>query len=118
MSTPAKEEQTEEVQQTMVKSAKGAAARQQPTREQAAANPTTEQSATGQTTREPTLGEQSAGTPAMVQQDAEGSNDNDDGGEAEESTDSDVVEVQGGPRPTNRLRRPLDFFVPAAFTTV
>ncbi|CAI7871411.1 unnamed protein product [Closterium sp. NIES-54] len=50
--------------------------------------------------------------------DPEGSDDSDDGGEAEESTDSDVVEVQGGPRCTGRLRRPPDFFVPAAFTTM
>ncbi|CAI7826326.1 unnamed protein product [Closterium sp. NIES-53] len=118
MSTPAEEEQTEEVQPTMVKSAKGAAARQQPTGEQAAAKPRTEQSATGQSTGELTLGEQSVGTPTMVQQDAEGSDDSDDGGEAEESTDSDLVEVQGGPRRTGRLRRPPDFFVPTAFTTV
>ncbi|CAI7895089.1 unnamed protein product [Closterium sp. NIES-54] len=67
---------------------------------------------------EPTSGEQLAGTPTVVQQDAEGSDDSDDGGEAEESTDSDVVEVQGGPRRTGRLRRPPDFFVPADFTTV
>ncbi|CAI7752097.1 unnamed protein product [Closterium sp. NIES-54] len=37
---------------------------------------------------------------------------------AGEYTDSDVVEVQGGPRHTGRLRRPPDFFFPAAFTTV
>ncbi|CAI7856809.1 unnamed protein product [Closterium sp. NIES-53] len=79
MSTPAGEEQTEEVQPTM---------------------------------------EQSAGTPTVVQKDAEGSDDSDDGGEAEESTDSDMVEVQGGPRRTGRLWRLSDFFVPAAFTTV
>ncbi|CAI7875947.1 unnamed protein product [Closterium sp. NIES-53] len=53
-----------------------------------------------------------------MRQDAEGSDDSDNGEEAEESTDSDVVEVQGGPRRTGRLRRPPDFFVPAAFTTV
>ncbi|CAI7854688.1 unnamed protein product [Closterium sp. NIES-54] len=47
MSTPAGEEQTEKVQLTMVKSTKGAAARKQPTGEQAVAKPTTEQSATG-----------------------------------------------------------------------
>ncbi|CAI7898327.1 unnamed protein product [Closterium sp. NIES-54] len=102
----------------MVKSAKGAAARQQPTREHAVAKPTTEQSATGQSAGEPTSGEQSAGTPTVVQQDPEGSDDSDDGGEAEESTDNDVVEVQNGPRRTSRLRRPPDFFVPAAFTMV
>ncbi|CAI7781563.1 unnamed protein product [Closterium sp. NIES-53] len=112
------EEQTKEVQPTMVKSAKGAAARQQPTREHAVAKPTTEQSATGQSAGEPTSGEQSAGTPTVVQQDPEGSDDSDDGGEAEESTDNDVVEVQNGPRRTSRLRRPPDFFVPAAFTMV
>ncbi|CAI7887449.1 unnamed protein product [Closterium sp. NIES-53] len=83
MSTPTREEQTQEVQPTM-----------------------------------PTLGEQSAGTPTVVQQDAEGSDDSHDGGEAEESTDNDVVEVQGGPRRTGRLLRPPDFLVPAAFTTV
>ncbi|CAI7755058.1 unnamed protein product [Closterium sp. NIES-54] len=102
----------------MVMSAKGIAAQQQPTGEQAAAKPTTEQSATGHSVGEPTLGEQSAGTPTVVQQDAEGSDDSEDGGDAEESTDSDVVEVQGGPRRTGRLRRPPDFFVPVAFTTV
>ncbi|CAI7806631.1 unnamed protein product [Closterium sp. NIES-53] len=91
LSTPAGEEQTKEVQPTMVRLAKGAAAWQQLTWEQAAAKPTTEHS---------------------------GSDDSDDGGEAEESTDCDVVEVQGGPRRTGRLRRPPDFFVPAAFTTV
>ncbi|CAI7882432.1 unnamed protein product, partial [Closterium sp. NIES-53] len=53
-----------------------------------------------------------------VADDAEGSDDSDDGGEAEESTDSGVVEVQGGPRHTGRLWRPPDFFVPAAFTTM
>ncbi|CAI7864779.1 unnamed protein product [Closterium sp. NIES-54] len=84
MSTLAGEEQIEEVQAMMVKSAKGAAARQQPTGEQAAAKPTMEQQATGQSAGEPTLGEQSAGIPTMVQQDAEGSDDSDDGGEAEE----------------------------------
>ncbi|CAI7743515.1 unnamed protein product [Closterium sp. NIES-54] len=118
MSTPAREERTVEVQLTMVKSAKGAAARQQPTGEHAAAKLTTEKSATGQSTGGPTSGEQSAGTPTVVQQDNEGSDDSDDGGEAVESTDSDVVEVQGGPRHTGRLRRPPDFFVPAAFTTM
>ncbi|CAI7786351.1 unnamed protein product [Closterium sp. NIES-53] len=42
----------------------------------------------------------------------------DDGGDSEELTDSDVVEVQLGPRLTGRLWRPPDFYVPAAFTTV
>ncbi|CAI5460884.1 unnamed protein product [Closterium sp. Yama58-4] len=60
--------------------------------EQAAVKPTTVQSATRQTIRET-----SAGTPTEVQQDDEGSEAGDDGG---------------------RLRRPPDFFVPAAFTTV
>ncbi|CAI7901120.1 unnamed protein product [Closterium sp. NIES-54] len=72
--------------------------------------PITEQSATGSSAGEPTTGEKSAGTPAEEQQDAEGSNDSDDGGDAEE--------VQPGPRRSGRLRRPPDFFVPAAFTTV
>ncbi|CAI7893023.1 unnamed protein product [Closterium sp. NIES-54] len=75
LSMLAGEEQTEEVQPTMVKSAKGATAQQQLTWEQAAAKPTTEHSATGQSAGEPTLGEQSAGTPTVVQQDAEGSDD-------------------------------------------
>ncbi|CAI7914512.1 unnamed protein product [Closterium sp. NIES-53] len=102
----------------MVKSAKGAAVRQQPIGEQAATKPTTEKSATGQSTGEPTLGEQSAGTPTVVQQDADGSDDSDDGEKADESTDSGVVEVQRGPRRTGRLRRLPHFFVPAAFTMV
>ncbi|CAI7914765.1 unnamed protein product [Closterium sp. NIES-54] len=67
MSTSTEEEQTKEVQPTMVKSAKGAAARQQPTGEQAVVKPTTEQSATGHSAKEPTSGEQSAGTPTVVQ---------------------------------------------------
>ncbi|CAI5953797.1 unnamed protein product, partial [Closterium sp. NIES-64] len=93
---------------------------QQPTREQAAVKPTMEQSVTGPSAGEPTTGEksagkptaveQSAGTPAAEQQDAEGSDDSDDGGDAEEA--------QSGPRRSGRLRRPPDFFVPAAFTTV
>ncbi|CAI5964811.1 unnamed protein product [Closterium sp. NIES-64] len=93
---------------------------QRPTKEQAAVKPTTEQSATGPSAGEPTTGEksagkptaveQSAGTPAEEQQGAEGSDDSDDGGDAEEA--------QPGPRLSGRLRRPPDFFVPAAFTTV
>ncbi|CAI7739295.1 unnamed protein product [Closterium sp. NIES-53] len=106
--TPPGEEQRKEVPPTVVKLAKGATARQQPTGEQAAAEPTTEQSTTGH----------SAGEPTVVHLDAKGSDDSDDGGEAEESTDSEEVEVQGGPRHTGRLRRPPAFFVPAAFTTV
>ncbi|CAI7883932.1 unnamed protein product [Closterium sp. NIES-53] len=66
-------------------------------------------------------------TPTVVQQDAEGS---DAGGnrveqlDAEESTDSDVVEVQLGPRHTCRIRKPPDFLSyhaclpPAACTAV
>ncbi|CAI6002160.1 unnamed protein product [Closterium sp. NIES-65] len=83
---------------------------QRPTKEQAAVTPTKEQSATGQSAGEPTIGEKSAGTPAEEQQDAEDSNNSNDGGDAEE--------VQPGPRRSGRLRRPPDFFVPAAFTTV
>ncbi|CAI7886456.1 unnamed protein product [Closterium sp. NIES-54] len=86
--------------------------------EQAVAKSTTEQSATGQSAGELTSGEQSVETATVVQQDADDSDDSDDGGEAEESTDNDVVEVQGGPRLTGQLRRPPDFFVPAAFTMV
>ncbi|CAI7918406.1 unnamed protein product [Closterium sp. NIES-53] len=94
-STPAGEEQAE-LKPPVVRLAKGALARQQPTGEQ-----------------------KSAGMPAVVQQDAEGSDASEEEAEqadAEESTDSNVVEV--GPRWTSRLRRPLDFFVLAAFTTV
>ncbi|CAI5497547.1 unnamed protein product [Closterium sp. Naga37s-1] len=50
-----------------------------------------------------------------VQQGDEGSEAGDEG---EKSTDSDVVEVWPEPRKSGRLRRPPDFFVPAAFTTV
>ncbi|CAI7871593.1 unnamed protein product [Closterium sp. NIES-54] len=66
---------------------------------------------------EPTTGEKSGGKPAEVQQNDEGIEAGDDGGDAEESTDSDVVEVQHGPRQSGRVRRPSDFYVPAAFTT-
>ncbi|CAI5930399.1 unnamed protein product [Closterium sp. NIES-64] len=93
---------------------------QRPTKEQVAVMPTKEQSATGQSAGEPTIGEKSAGTPttgeklagtpAEEQQDVEGSDNSDDGGDAEE--------VQPGPRRSGRLRRPPDFFVPAAFTTM
>ncbi|CAI7839284.1 unnamed protein product [Closterium sp. NIES-53] len=103
---------------TVVKSAKGAGTKQQLIGEQAAAKSTKKQSATGQSAGELTLGEQSAGTPTVVQQDPEGSDDSGDGGEADESTDSDVVEVQSGPQRTSRLRRPPEFFVPAALTTM
>ncbi|CAI7890487.1 unnamed protein product [Closterium sp. NIES-54] len=53
----------------------------------------------------------------QVQQGDEGREAGDDGGDAEESTDSDVVEVQCGLRQSGRIRRPPDFYVPAAFTT-
>ncbi|CAI7905139.1 unnamed protein product [Closterium sp. NIES-54] len=118
-STPAGEEEAEEVQPTMVKSAKGAGTRQQLTREQAAAKPTKEQSATGRLAVEPTKGEKSVGTPAVLLEDAEGSNAGGNEAEqadAEEYTNSNEVEVR--PRRTGRLQRPPDFFVPAAFTTV
>ncbi|CAI7744547.1 unnamed protein product [Closterium sp. NIES-54] len=95
-----------------------AGTKQQLIGEQAAAKSTKKQSATGQSAGELTLGEQSAGTPTVVQQDPEGSDDSGDGGEADESTDSDVVEVQSGPQRTSRLRRPPEFFVPAALTTM
>ncbi|CAI7910938.1 unnamed protein product [Closterium sp. NIES-53] len=91
-STPPGEEQVEEVQPTVVKSAKGAGTRQQLTGEQAATKPTKKQSATRQSAEEPTTGENSAGKPAEVQQNDEGSEAGDDRGDAEETTDSDVVE--------------------------
>ncbi|CAI7839451.1 unnamed protein product [Closterium sp. NIES-53] len=109
-STPTGEEQAEE-------------GRHQPTGEQAGVKPimkqsATRQSATRQSAGEPIAWEKSAGMLTVVQQDAEGSDASDDGGDVEESTDSDVVEVQPGPRRTGRLRGPPDFFVPAAFTTM
>ncbi|CAI7740339.1 unnamed protein product [Closterium sp. NIES-53] len=116
-STPPGEEQAEEVQPTVVKSAKGAGTRPQLIGEQAAAKPTKKQSATRQSAGEPTTGEKLAGKPAEVYQDDEGSEAGDDGGDAEESTDSDVVEVQRRPRQSGRISRPPDFYVPAAFTT-
>ncbi|CAI7881212.1 unnamed protein product [Closterium sp. NIES-54] len=116
--TPTREQQAKEVQPTLVQPAKKAPTWQQPTGEETAAKPTKEQLATRQSAREPTVGEKSAGTPTTVQQDAEGSDAGDDGGDAEKSTDSDVVEVQPRPRRTGRLRRPPDFFIPAAFTKV
>ncbi|CAI7914526.1 unnamed protein product [Closterium sp. NIES-54] len=67
--------------------------------------------------QEPTIGEKSAGKLAEVQQDDEGSEAGDDGRDAKESTDSDVVEVQRRPRQSGRFRRPPKFYVPAAFTT-
>ncbi|CAI7766420.1 unnamed protein product, partial [Closterium sp. NIES-53] len=42
----------------------------------------------------------------------------DEGGDAEESTDSDVVEVQTRPRQSDQIRRLPDFYLPVAFTTV
>ncbi|CAI7919452.1 unnamed protein product [Closterium sp. NIES-53] len=57
---------------------------------------------------------ESARKPTAVQQDDEGS----EAGDAGESTKSDVVEVRPEPRKSDRVRRPPDFFVPAAFTTV
>ncbi|CAI7811077.1 unnamed protein product [Closterium sp. NIES-54] len=86
------EEQVEEEQPTWVKSAKQAAV-QQPTGEQAAVTPTTEHSATRQSAEEPTTEERSARKSTKVQQDDEGSE-------------------------AGLLRRPPDFFIPAAFTTV
>ncbi|CAI7912252.1 unnamed protein product [Closterium sp. NIES-53] len=116
-STPPREEQAEEVQPTVVKSAKGAGTRQHLLGEQAVAKPTKKQSATRQSAMEPTIGEKSPGKLTEVQHDDEGSEAGDDGGDAEESTDSDVVEVQRGPRQSGRIWRPPDFYVPAAFTT-
>ncbi|CAI7898410.1 unnamed protein product [Closterium sp. NIES-54] len=112
------EEQAEEVQPTLEKSAKKALAGQQPTGEQAAVKPTKKQSATRQSAEETTTGEKSAGKSAEVQQDDEGNEAGDDGGDAKESTDSDVVEVQRGPQQSGRIWRPPNFYVPAAFTTV
>ncbi|CAI7805207.1 unnamed protein product [Closterium sp. NIES-54] len=102
-STPPGEEQAKEVQPMVVKSAKGAGTRQQLTGEQLA--------------EEPTTGVKPAGKPVEVQQDDEGSKAGDDGGDAKESTDSDMVEVQRRPRQSGPIRRPPDFYVPAAFTT-
>ncbi|CAI5493765.1 unnamed protein product [Closterium sp. Naga37s-1] len=105
-SSPTREEQAVEVQPKLEK-----------TGERAAAKPTKGQSAIGQSAGEPTALEKSAGMPTTMQQDTEGSDGGDNGGDAEESTDSDVVEVQTGPRESGRIRRPPDFYVPAAFTT-
>ncbi|CAI7874030.1 unnamed protein product [Closterium sp. NIES-54] len=65
-STPPGEEQSEEVQPTVVKSAKGAETRQQLIGEQATAKPTKKLSATRQSAEEPTTAEKSAGKPAEV----------------------------------------------------
>ncbi|CAI7777067.1 unnamed protein product [Closterium sp. NIES-53] len=116
--TPAGEEQEAKISPTVVKAATVAPAGQQPTGEQAAVKPTMEQSATRQSAEEPTTGEKSACTLTKVQQDDKGSKASDDGGDAEESTNSDVVEVQPGPRQSRRVQRPPDFIVPAAFTMV
>ncbi|CAI7918905.1 unnamed protein product [Closterium sp. NIES-53] len=87
---------------------------QQSTGEQAAVQPTTEQLATEHSVGKSTTGERSARKTTVVQQDNEGSEARDAG----ESTKSDVVEVRLEPRKSDRVRRPPDFFVPAAFTTV
>ncbi|CAI7875190.1 unnamed protein product [Closterium sp. NIES-53] len=76
-----------------------------------------EADATRQSAEEPTTGEKSSGKLAEVQLDNEGSEAGDDGGDAKESTDNDVVEVQCGPRQSGRIRRLPNFYVPAAFTT-
>ncbi|CAI7787570.1 unnamed protein product, partial [Closterium sp. NIES-53] len=102
--TPTREQQAKEVQQILVTPATEASAKQQQIGEQIAVTPTMKQSA-----GEPTAGENSAGKPTEMQQD--------NGGDTEESTDSDVVEVQTGPRHSGQIRRPPDFYVPAAFTT-
>ncbi|CAI5484510.1 unnamed protein product [Closterium sp. Yama58-4] len=95
---------------------------------QPAARSTKEQSATWQSVGELTAGEKSVGTPTEVQQDDEdGSEDEGEqlGDEelvdqevVDQSTDRDVAGVPPEPRMSGRLRRPPDFFVPAAFTTV
>ncbi|CAI7785577.1 unnamed protein product [Closterium sp. NIES-54] len=117
-STATGEQQAEKVQPTWVKSAKEASAEKPPTGEQPATKPTKGQSVTGQSEGEPIPGEKSARKHTEVQQDNKGSEVGDDGGNAEESTDSDVVEVEHGLQCTGRLRQPPDFFVPTAFSTV
>ncbi|CAI7763655.1 unnamed protein product [Closterium sp. NIES-54] len=67
-STPTGEQQVEEVQPTLVEPAKEVSAEKPPTGEQSAVMPTQEQSTTGQSP-----GEKLAGTPTVVQQNAEGS---------------------------------------------
>ncbi|CAI5476783.1 unnamed protein product [Closterium sp. Yama58-4] len=99
----------------------GAAVGKLPTGEQRTMEPTGKLSATRMSVGEPTIGEKSAETPALVQRDAEDCEAGEAKGEQSndgQSTDSDVVEVKPGPRRTGRIRRPPDFFVPAAFTTV
>ncbi|CAI7924777.1 unnamed protein product [Closterium sp. NIES-54] len=112
-----REEQAEKVQPTLEKPAKKAPAGQLPAGERAAVNPTKKQSATRQSSEEQNTREKSAGKPAKVQQDDKGSEAGDDGGDAKDSTESDVVEVQRGPRQSSRIWRPPDFYVSAAFTT-
>ncbi|CAI7918981.1 unnamed protein product, partial [Closterium sp. NIES-54] len=80
------EHQAEEVQPTLVKSAKEVSAWKPLIGEQPAVKPTKEKSVTTQLAVEPTTREMSAGTPTVEQSSAEG------------STNSDVVEVQTGPR--------------------
>ncbi|CAI5460300.1 unnamed protein product [Closterium sp. Yama58-4] len=111
-STPTGEKHAEEEQPTMVEPAKEASAGKLPSGDQPAVKPTTVQSASGRSAREPTTGERSAGTPTAVQQNVECSEAGEDGGEQlgdEESTDSDVVEVQPRPRRSGQARRPPDF---------
>ncbi|CAI5959376.1 unnamed protein product [Closterium sp. NIES-64] len=86
------------------------------TGEEAALKPTSEQSATRQLAGKRITGERSTRKSTEEQQDDE--RDGDDGGDAEVSTKSDLVEVRPEPRKSGRVRRPPDFFVPAAFTTV
>ncbi|CAI7872403.1 unnamed protein product [Closterium sp. NIES-53] len=87
-----REEQAEKVQPTLEKPAKKAPAGQLPAGERAAVNPTKKQSATRQSSEEPNTREKSAGKPAKVQQDDKGSEAGDDGGDAKDSTESDVME--------------------------
>ncbi|CAI7771846.1 unnamed protein product [Closterium sp. NIES-53] len=76
------EEQVEEEQPTWMKPAKKAPAVQQPTGEQAAVTPTTEKLVTRQSAEEPSIGEKLARKPTEVQQDNEGSEADDEGGDA------------------------------------
>ncbi|CAI5470474.1 unnamed protein product [Closterium sp. Yama58-4] len=72
--------------------------------------------------------EKSVGTPTEVQQDDEdgseekgeqlGDEELVDQEVVDQSTDRDVAGVPPEPRKSGRLRRPPDFFIPAAFTTV
>ncbi|CAI7820041.1 unnamed protein product [Closterium sp. NIES-53] len=124
------EQWVERRQPTLLKPVKEMTAGKPPTGEQPALKLTGEPSATGPSAGEPTTGENLTGTPTLVQQAGEDSEAGDKEGEqsgAEESTDSDVVEVQvhkPGPRRSGRLRGPperLTYHVclhPAAFTTL